>query len=80
MSTVTDEQALRTIADNLRRLRGEMSYSEIARRCSTYPAVISRIEKQVHMPGAGLLSRIADALGCSTEDLLSTPLASSRKK
>lgn len=80
MSTVNDQDALRAIAWNMRRLRAAESQSEIARRCETYPAVISRIERELHMPGAGLLSRIADALHCSVEDLLRQPVATISKK
>lgn len=70
MSTVTDEKALEVIARNMIKMRGKLSYSEIGRRAGTTAAAISRIEKREHMPGVGLLTRIADALGCQVEDLL----------
>jgi len=62
MVTMNDDEAKRVIGANLKRLRGELSYSEIARRAGTYPMAIQRIERGDSMPGAGLLSRIADAI------------------
>lgn len=79
MSTViTDEEALANIAANCKRLRGETSYSEIARKCTTdkwrcYPATIQQIESGRHLPGSGLLARLAEALGSTTDELLSPP-------
>ena len=70
LPNVSDEEALRRIAHNLRRLRGEASLSEIARRCDTYPTAIKRIEDGENMPGVGLLTRIASALGVKFEDFL----------
>ncbi len=67
---MTDQEALTAISENLKRLRGDLSYSEIGRRCNTTAAAISRIEKGTHMPGVGLLTRIAAALDCSIEELL----------
>ena len=69
---LTDEQALEAISLNVRRYRGDRSYSEIARVCKTYPATIERVEKGRHMPGAGLLSRLAESLGVSVDDLLAS--------
>lgn len=78
MQAVTDEQAKLNIAANLRRLRGDKSYSQIARECSTddhmvYPSQIEKIEKAKHMPGVGLLSRIAEVLGVSVDAMLYPP-------
>ena len=71
MQTVlTDEQALEAIAYNVRRYRGDRSYSDVARISKTYRAPIVRGEKGRHMPGAGLLSRLAEALGVTVDDLL----------
>lgn len=75
---VTDEQTMTLIAANLKRLRGELSYSEIGRRAGTNASAISKIEKCEHMPGVGLTTRIADALGCSIDDLLRAPTKSLR--
>lgn len=70
MIAVSDEQAKQLIANNLKRLRGDVSYSEIARRAGTYPMAIQRIEKGDSMPGVGLLTRIAEALGCGVNEFL----------
>lgn len=82
---MTDEQAKLYIAANLLRLRGPKSYSQLAREVSTeeepvYPATIERIEKMKHMPGVGLLSRIAEALGVTVDTMLSPPPFRDRKK
>ena len=82
---MTDEQAKFNIAANLLRLRGIKSYSQIARECSTddhtvYPGQIEKIEKAKHMPGVGLLSRIAEVLGVSVDDMLVEPSKSDRRK
>lgn len=73
MITLSDEEAKKIIGANLKRLRGELSYSEIARRAGTYPMAIQRIEKGDSMPGVGLLTRIADALSCKVDDFLIQP-------
>ena len=70
MITLSDQEAKKFIAANLKRLRGELSYAEIARRAGTYPTAIQRIEKGDSMPGVGLLTRIADVLGCKVDDFL----------
>jgi transcriptional regulator with XRE-family HTH domain len=70
MQVVTDEEALKNISRNMARLRGENSYSQLARDVGTYPGNISKIEKGEHMPGAALLSRIAEALGVTVDTLL----------
>lgn len=76
---MSDNEAKKRIATNLRRLRGELSYSEIARRAGTYPMAIQRIEKGDSMPGVGLLSRIAEALNCSIEEFLKLPSGKSKQ-
>jgi transcriptional regulator with XRE-family HTH domain len=65
-----DAVALENIARNFARVRGDKTYSEIARAVGTYPANISDIEKGKHMPGAALLARIADELGVTVDYLL----------
>lgn len=69
---MTDDQTKRVIAKNLKRLRGDISYSELGRRSGTNASAISKIEKGEHMPGAGLLTRIAESLGVSVAELLET--------
>lgn len=70
LDNVSDEEALRRISSNLRRLRGELSYGEIARRCDTYPTAIKRIEDGDNMPGVGLLTRIAAAVEVDLSEFL----------
>lgn len=73
MIAMSDEQTLKIIAANLARYRGSLSYSEVGRRAGTNASAISKIEKRQSMPGAGLLTRIADAVGCGVDDLLKSP-------
>lgn len=71
MEVVTDDEAKRNIARNMARLRGtKITYSDLARKAGTFPANISKIEKGEHMPGAALLSRIAEALGVTADHLM----------
>ena len=75
---ITDAEAKRNIATNVRRLRGDRSYGEIAKACCTkkwkaYPATIQQIESERFMIGSGLLARVAEALGVTPNDLLSEP-------
>ena len=67
---MTDDDALRNIAANVCGLRGDRSRSWLAREVGSFPINITRIESGEHMPGAGLLSRLADALGVSEHYLL----------
>lgn len=77
---ISDRQAEENIVANLRRLRGDRSYSEIARQCGTYPINISRIENGLHFPQPGLLSRLAETLGVTVDELInSQPDKKSRK-
>ncbi len=74
---VSDTEAKEIIGENVRRFRGERTYSELARACSTddwtcYPATVEQVEKGRHMPGAGLLARLAEVLGVTPNDLLTS--------
>lgn len=81
---MTDKEALENIAANVRRLRGDRSYGDIARACCTedwtaYPATIQQIESGRHLPSAGLLARVAEALGVTPNDLLNEPPKNNRR-
>jgi len=78
MSIVSDEEALKRIAANARRLRGNRSLSEIARLADTFPASIKRIEEGLNMPGVGLLTRLANAFGVSVDAMLEKPMKHSK--
>ncbi len=80
---ISDDAALKNISANVRRLIGDRSFSEIARACCTpdwtcYAATIEKIANGKNMPGAGLLARLAEALGVTPNDLLSQPAAKRR--
>lgn len=75
MTSMTDKQALRRIAQNVKRLREEKGWSmgRLAREIKDYPATIKRIEDEENMPGVGLLTRLAEALQVTMNDLLADP-------
>ncbi len=77
---LSDNDAEKNIRENLRRLRGDRSYSDIARACGTYPINISRIEKGKHMPQPGLLARLAESLGVSVDEMLAVHSQKKSKK
>jgi hypothetical protein len=70
---LTDEQAQKNIAANVKRLRGSRSLGWLARAVESYPINISRIEDATSMPGGGMLSRLAEALEVTVDDLLAAP-------
>jgi transcriptional regulator with XRE-family HTH domain len=79
MSTVTiDEKTLSMIGANVKRLRGERSFREVAKMCSSsewtcYPATIQQIEAGDHMPNAAVIFRIATGLGVKVNALYEEP-------
>lgn len=77
---MTDQQALRRISRNLRQFREEqgLSMSALARAIGGFPSAIQRIEDGNNMPGVGLLTRLAEALGKSMDDFLEEPKVLSR--
>jgi len=80
MQAITDEQAKRNIAANVKRLRGDRSLNWLARQVGTCPIHITRLERASHLPTSGLLARLAGALGVTTDDLLRMPVEKKRKK
>jgi transcriptional regulator with XRE-family HTH domain len=74
MSTViTDEQAIKNLSQNLRRMLAdrEMSQAELARETGDSEMNVSRYVRGAVMPGAGALARLAEALHVPTDHLLS---------
>lgn len=69
---MTDQEALKRIARNVKHLREEagLSMGALARQIETYPITIKRIEDEANMPGLGLCTRLAEAFEVSIEDLL----------
>lgn len=64
---ISDEQAKKNLAANIRRLRGDFTLQEVADHCTTpdwncYPATIEHVEKGRHLISAALLARIAYGL------------------
>ena len=59
-----------------RRVALDLSQRGLARAAGTTAAAVSHIERGIRNPSTGLLARIASALGCSVDDLLSGVVAS----
>ena len=76
---ITDEQAKTNIGANVSKLRANRSRSWLAREVGTYPINITRIEAGEHMPGSGLLSRLAEALKTTSDALLGRSQKKSRR-
>lgn len=53
-----------------RRRAAELSQSDLARLVGVDGQTISRYERDVLVPGADKLGRIADAVGCTTDLLI----------
>lgn len=70
---MTDDEATAVVAANLKRLRGDMSYSELGRLAHTSAGAIRDIEIGERMPGIGLLTRIAEALKKPLSEFLKKP-------
>ena len=72
---IDDNQAKRNIAANLARLleAREWTQSALARMIDEDQPRISQLLRAQHMPGAGLLARIAEAFDVSVDRLLGTP-------
>lgn len=70
---MSDDETKRRLSANLRRLRGDLSLAEIARRADSYTTTIKEIEDGTRMPGVGLLTRIAAVFGVSIDDFLKSP-------
>ena len=80
MQAVSDEDALKHIAANVVRLRGDRSQYWLAKEIGTYPANVARIENGESMPGAGLLSRLAEAPGVEIQTLIDPPPSKGRRR
>jgi transcriptional regulator with XRE-family HTH domain len=82
MSTViTDLDAKNRIAENVARLLAErgMSQQKLADETGENKMMISRVVNKKHVPGIGLISRIAEAFGISIEELLADSSRLQRK-
>jgi transcriptional regulator with XRE-family HTH domain len=81
MSTVvSDDEAKLNIATNVKRRMGELgiSQAELARVTGENEMRISSVVRAVHLPTAGFLARLAEALRCSIDDLTFGPRKKSR--
>ena len=69
----------KTIGENLRRRRSALGLSQraLAEKAGTTAAAVSHIERSQRQPSADLLGRLASALECTTDDLLSSKAAPS---
>lgn len=82
---LSDHEALRNISQNLCRLRGQRTYTELAEAIAmpgqkAFASTVRYIEIEQNMPGAGLLARLAEALGVTTDELLAEPRPTKRAR
>lgn len=77
MSTtvLTDDEAKEYVAANVVRLMNAkgLSQSDLARLCKVNFMAISRMARGTNLPPAWLLSRVAEVLKVSVDDLLADP-------
>jgi transcriptional regulator with XRE-family HTH domain len=82
MSTVSDDETKKNIAVNLRRLLGSRKISQngLANLIEESPTRINQYAQGKKMPGAGVLTRIAEKLGVTIDDIVSPPSSRHRRK
>lgn len=81
MSTVTDKDAKDAVSRNVKARLAEKGWSQaqLARATGENEMTISFVCRGIHVPGVGLLSRIADALECTVDSLLAATAKKSAK-
>lgn len=69
---LTDNEVRDNIAANVRRILHDRgwSQSELARRAGENPMIISRICRGNHVPHAGIVCRVAEALDVTVDRLV----------
>ena len=72
---MTDDEAKQILAFNIRQLLDERDISgrELAKMTGDNPVTINRLLRGEHVPGVGLVTRIAAALRTSVDYLLRIP-------
>ena len=73
MQMITDKEVSQAISRNVARLRGARSKYWLAKQAQTTTIHVSRIERGLRVPGPGMLSRLAQALGVTVDTLLEAP-------
>ena len=72
---IQDDEAKRNISANVKRLLAEhippWSQADLARATGESEMRISFLARGVNLPSAALLARVAEALGCTSDQLLS---------
>ena len=79
---MSDDQTLKNISTNLRRLLAahEVSQNGLAREIEESPTRINQYVQGKKMPGAGVLTRIAEFFSVSTDELIGHTVAKRRRK
>ena len=72
---MTDDQTLRNIGANMRRLLAthSLSQNQLARDINESPTRINQYVQAKKMPGAGVLSRIAERFSVTTDEIIGQP-------
>lgn len=78
---LTDEQVKANVAANVPRLLVErrMTQKQLAERTGDPQMTISAMCRGLYVPGAGLITRVAEALDVSTDRLTGSPPEFSRR-
>jgi transcriptional regulator with XRE-family HTH domain len=82
VAVVSDAEAKVNVAENVSRLIQQLGISqgELARRSGESKMRISLVRRGMHLPSAGFLARLAEALGVSADFLLNDPTENFPKK
>ncbi|MBX9790153.1 MAG: helix-turn-helix transcriptional regulator [Pirellulales bacterium] len=79
---ITDAKAKANIAANVQRLMEMHGFTQaqLAEATGETQGAISKVLNGHHMPGAGFLARLAEALDYSTDKLLAKPPTEARRQ
>lgn len=77
---LSDDQIKQYVSANVREILAENSWrqSDLARATGENEVRISDVCRGISVPGAGFLSRLAEALGTTADELMSDPRKKSR--
>jgi transcriptional regulator with XRE-family HTH domain len=82
MKVLTDEEIKLNIAANSQRLLviKRWSQKDLAEMAGVPPMTVSVLVRGEHMPGVGILSRVAEALDVTIDRLIAAPPSQKKQK
>lgn len=74
-TVISDADASRNIAETIKLLKRDRSFADIAKLCCTsekkcYPGDVEKMANERNSPRPGLLARVAEALGTTTDAMI----------